>query len=227
MGPILKTSITSVCSAARVALPERVEVDRWVRYTIALGDTPASSPEVALQPVTDAIMADLRNHPDRNERQLRSGFRFWDRGLRRAFIWQLDGGPACVQWLLLPDDIRALHSLGEWSGMYAPLPERCGQVENLFAFSTARRKGVATQFEYALFAAARQMGLVGLVTHIHEQNVAARGWADRTGWREYGVIARYHADFPGLRGFNVCVHTNGGARAPAVVRQAPVGAASA
>jgi GNAT superfamily N-acetyltransferase len=201
-------------------------VNRWVRYTIGLQHTPAPAPDVELMPVTDEIVASLREHPDAGAAQLRSGLRFWDHGLRRAFIWRTDGAPACIQWLLFKQDIGLLHSLREWGGMYAPLPDGWGQVENLFAFSTARRKGVATQFEYALYARARELGLTALVTHIHEDNVAARGWADRTGWREYGVITRYHIDVPGLRGLNACVHTNGGARGPGAARPMPVGAPS-
>lgn len=222
MGPVLRTTVTSLCRTAQAVAPGRVEADRWVRYTIALDHTAPPPPEVTLAPVTDAMIAELRGHPDQHADQLRSGLRFWDHGLRRAYLWQVDGAPACIQWLLLQGDIGSLHALGEWGGMYAPLPDRCGQVENLFAFSTARGKGVATRFEFALFHVAREMGLEGLVTHIHEGNAAARAWAGRTGWREYGLITRYHADVPGLRGLNVCLHTNGGVRAPSAVTPEPL-----
>jgi len=92
--------------------------------------------------------------------------------------------------------------------MYPPLVANVGQVENLYAFSTARRKGVATQFEYALYHEARRAGLRELVTHIHEANAAARGWAERTGWRPYGAITRYQLDVQGLGAYAVYLHSS-------------------
>ena len=93
--------------------------------------------------------------------------------------------------------------------MYPPLQGGWGQVENLFAFSTARRRGVATQFEYALYRVARDLGLSGLITHIAEGNQAARGWADRSGWQAYGVIVRYGVDLPLIRSRPLYLHRVG------------------
>src|SRR5947207_10158540 len=88
-----------------------------------------------------------------------------------------------------------------------------GQVENLYAFSTARRRGVATQFEYALYHEARRVGLRELVTHIHEANAAARGWAERTGWRPYGTITRYQLDVRALGAYAIFLHASNQRRA--------------
>lgn len=204
--PMRRAGVLGALALARTTLPGRVLEQRWVRYRIALGDAPLPPDDVRLVPVTDYLMRSLRTHHDRDAEQLKSGFRFWDHGLRRAYVWIGGGEPLCIQWLLLESDIDRLHTLGMWAGMYAPLPPRCGQVENLFAFSGARRKGVATHYEYALYARARRMGLSHLITHIHEGNAAARGWADRTGWRAYGVITRYSFDVPGLRAHGVFLH---------------------
>ena len=79
----------------------------------------------------------------------------------------------------------------------------------LQAVRVARRKGVATQFEYGLCAIARDAGFEDLVTHIHAENAAARGWAERMGWRPYGMITRYQLDLPVLRKYGVFLLGNG------------------
>ena len=211
-GGLLRTSVTSAARIARAIVPERVLVERWGRYAVALSTTAPAAPDVELQPLTDDIVDEIRRHPDHGADQVRSGLKFWDHGLRGAFIWMIDGAPACMQWLLTSDDQPLLRSLNTWGAMYVPLPPDCGQVENLYAFTTARRKGVATQFEYALFEKARGAGLTRLVTHIHEANTAARGWADRTGWQAYGVITRYRLDVPGLRSLSLFLHEDLSAR---------------
>jgi hypothetical protein len=101
-----------------------------------------------------------------------------------------------------------LRELPLWGSMYPPLPARVGQVEKLWTFSTQRRRGVASQFAQLMFNEAQRAGLVTLRTHIHEQNGAARTWAQRTGWAEVGTIERYQLDVRGFRGPDsaVCVH---------------------
>jgi GNAT superfamily N-acetyltransferase len=200
-------SAGAVLRLVRRALRSRVKLERWIRYDIELAHTPPAPAGVHLTPVTDEIIRALRTHPDHSHNQLRSGFKFWDHGLRHAYIWIGEDGPLCIQWLLTPaPDNPRLHTLAEWAGMYPPIPRGQGQVENLFAFSNVRKKGVATQFEYALYEEARRAGIGRLITHIHEANGAARGWAARTGWRAYGTITRYLLDLPGLRGCSVYVH---------------------
>src|SRR5438034_5385290 len=206
-GALLRTCVTASVRLARAVLPQRVLAQRWIRYRIDLtGPLPPVAPDVRLTRVTDDLIDMLRHHPEQAENQLRSGLRFWERGLRRAYIWLGEDGPLCIQWLLTEADGRRLHRLGDWAGMYPPLPSRTGQVENLFAFASARTQGVASQFEYALYHEARRLGLAQLVTHIHEPNTAARAWADRTGWHRYGTITRYQMDLPGLRARCVYVH---------------------
>src|SRR5882724_201726 len=206
-GALLRSCVSATLGAARSALPRRVLVQRWVRYRVDLtGALPPVAPDVRLTRVTDDLVDMLRHHPEQAENQLRSGLRFWDRGLRRAYVWLGQEGPLCIQWLLTQADGARLHRLGDWAGMYPPLPGRTGQVENLFAFASARKEGVASRFEYALYHEARRLGLAQLVTHIHEPNTAARAWADRTGWHRSGTITRYQVDLPGLRARAVYVH---------------------
>ena len=121
-------------------------------------------------------------------------------------MWLSEEGPLCIQWLLTDADRVQLHRLGDWAGMYPPLPRGTGQVENLFAFASARKQGVASRFEYALYHEARRLGLKQLVTHVYEPNTSAHAWADRTGWRRCGTITRYQMDLPGLRARSVFVH---------------------
>jgi GNAT superfamily N-acetyltransferase len=180
-------------------------VERWIRYRIALSPgLMALSPgmpdsTVRLQPVTSEIIDSLRRHPDHDANQLKSGFKFWALGLGQGYVWMDDAGPLCIQWLLSSADNPRLDELREWAGLYEPLPDGSGRVENLYAFSTARGKGIATRFEFALYAEAGRLGLKRLLTHIHEANDAAHAWAGRTGWRRYGTVTRYSFDVPGLR----------------------------
>ena len=218
-GPVLRGCVSSAVGVVRSVLPTRVRAQRWIHYYVDLtGSLPALPPEVRLTRVTDEVIAQLRAHPEAAENQLKSGLRFWDHGLRRAYIWMDDHEPLCIQWLLTHTDHMALRSLPEWAGMYPPLPRGIGQVENLFAFATARRQGVASRFEYALYHEARRHGLTRLVTHIHEPNTAARGWADRTGWQRSGTITRVQVDLPWFRGRSLYVHRQEtAAPAPALV----------
>ena len=217
-GVVLRTCVTTTLRLARAALPQRVTAQCWIRYRIDLTEAlPPVSPDVHLTRVTDGFIDMLRHHPEQAENQVRSALRFWDRGLRRAYVWLSDEGPLCMQWLLTEADGRNVHRLGEWAGMYPPLPPRTGQVENLFAFANVRKRGVATQFEYAMYHEARRLGLAQLVTHIYEPNTAAGAWADRTGWRRCGTITRYQVDLPGLRARSVFVHRSDIATPPLVL----------
>lgn len=187
----------------------RVIRERWIRYRIDLTDALPPRNGVRLTPISEGFIQSLKTHVDHDQNQLKSGLRFWEHGLRRAYVWCDESGPLCLQWLLTRADNALLRTLPEWAGMYPPLEAGWGQVENLFAFSTARRKGVATHFEYALYHVARDLGLGGLVTHIAESNEPARGWATRSGWEAYGVIARYRLDVPLVRSHPVYLHRVG------------------
>jgi len=204
--PLLRATVAACFDLAKIVAPQRTLMERWIRYGVDLADTFPAPPDVRLTPVTNDFVRALCEHPDRFENQLKSGLRFWNHGLKRAYVWTGDDGPLCIQWLLITADNSRLRTLPDWAGMYPALPPGVGQVENLFAFSSARRRGVATQFEHALYEEARRLGQRHLITHIHEANSAARGWADRTGWRAYGTITRYQLDFPGVRGFAVFLH---------------------
>ncbi len=223
LNPPLKACVTAGLALARPALADRLVTQHWVRYAIDLGAPPPAPPEVRLTPVTDALIAALRTHRDHRENQLVSGFRFWDRGLRGAWVWTGDEGPLCIQWLMTPRDNARLPALGEWAGMYPPLPEGTGRVENLFTFSTVRRKGVATMFELALFEEARRLGLTRIVTHIAADNVSANRWAERMGWALHGTITRYQVDAPWVRRAMIYVHRDADA-APAPAGHAAAGA---
>lgn len=207
--PLLARATARAGAWGHALSAERVARERWIRYRIDLENIPPAPEGVHLVPFTDHLIQCLKTHVDRDQNQLKSGLRFWEHGLRRAYLWCEESGPLCMQWLLTRPDNALLRTLPEWAGMYPPLERGWGQVENLFAFSTARRKGVATQFEYALYHVARDLGLCGLVTHIAESNEAARGWAVRTGWDAYGVIVRYRVDVPLLRSFPLYLHRAG------------------
>jgi GNAT superfamily N-acetyltransferase len=186
-----------------------VHVTRWIRYRTRLADASSKTADPpTLISVTDHIIQKLRNHPDCRHNQLQSGLRFWDHGLRRAYLWWGAEGPLCIQWLLTEADNEKLRSLPIWAGMYPPLAPGCAQVENLFALSNVRRRGVATQFAYGMYEKAREHGLRELITHIHESNVAACGWAARTGWNAYGTITQYQFAWPALRGRSVFLHSH-------------------
>lgn len=205
-------------------LGERLTHQRWVRYWVDLEKVPPAPAHVRLQPVTEAMMAELRGHEDSAHNQLRSGFRFWDLGLRRAYLWASDGVPVCIQWLLLADDRDALRRLPQWAGMYPPLSADTGQVENLYRFSTAGlRRNVAVEYELAMYQEARRLGLRYLITHIHADNRAAQRFAQRAAWLAAGSIWRYTCELPGLRNRPFYVHEQAlpeGAAAPAPVASA-------
>lgn len=190
-GNRLGTTTLRLAEWTRLRLGDHIGVSRWIRYRIDLVDLPDLPDDVTLAPVDDAVIARLRQHADREENQLVSGFRFWEAGFRQAFIWEGDSGPMCMQWLLTAQDNAALRRLPWWSGMYPPLAEGTGQVENLFTFRDARRRGIATSFEIGMFHQAAALGLRRLFTHVHESNEATHRWAKKTGWTAYGSINKY------------------------------------
>ena len=202
----LRVAVTGVLRLARAAFPRHVLRQRWVRYEIDLAGAPAPPPHVRLTRVTDSIIGELRQRPDRAETNLKAGLRFWDEGLRRAYIWLGQDGPLCIQWLLLPEHNRQLRRLSDWAGMYPPLPRGMGQVDHLFAFSAARLASVTNDFAYALYDEARRAGVQTLITHIHESHGVARAWAEDAGWRRYGTITRHHLGWPARRTLSVYVH---------------------
>ena len=202
----VRVAATGLLRLARAAFPRHVLRQRWIRYRIDLAGTPPPPPHVRLTRVTDPIIGALRQRPDRAETSLKSGLRFWDEGLQRAYIWIGPDGPLCIQWLLLPEDYRQLRRLREWAGLYPPLQPGTGQVDNLFAFAAARLSSIAMDFEYALFDQARRAGLRALVMHIHESHRAAHAWAEAAGWRRFGTITRHQLGWSGLFARSVYVH---------------------
>lgn len=206
----------SQLAARLLSLADRLTAGRlpanvWVRYRLDLTQLQldAHPPLAVLTPMDDCLMRELREHPWRNQPQLVTAFRFWQHGLRRAYVWLADGHPLCIQWLFTSEDNPRLRTLSGWAGMYPPLPKGYGQVENLLAFPRGLRYpgGAATPFAYGMYRLARELGLRQLITHVHEGNLAARRWAQRTGWVSYGTIYRHQLDFPLLRGRYVYVHT--------------------
>ncbi len=189
----------------------RVSVQRWVRYRIDLEQTAPPPAGVSLTPLTGDTVGALRDHPDATQPDFASGLEFWNHGLRDAYLWSEQGQPLCMQWLLTNKDDEVLRGLPFWGSMYPRIEPDSGQVEKLWTFSTARAKGVATQFEYALFAQARARGLRRLFTHIGESNAPARRWADKTGWEAFGTIDRFTFDLPRIRNLDssVCLHRTG------------------
>src|SRR2546430_16865174 len=151
----LGTAVTASLQLARAPFPRRVLRQRWIRYQIDLADTPAAPPHVRLTRVTDPIIGALRQRPDRAETSFKSGLRFWDEGLRRAYIWLGPDGPLCIQWLLLPGDNRPLRRLDGGAGVYPPLPRGRGQVGDLVGVSAGRRSSVTAGFGAGGFDQAR------------------------------------------------------------------------
>jgi hypothetical protein len=186
--------------------PARVRCEAWIRYRRSVGHE-SQSAEI-LTAFSDATIERLRQHPLRDRDQIRSGLRFWAHGLKTAFIWQEDHEPLCMQWLFLPEDHARVRQLPGWADLYPPLPPASGQAENIFTFPRGQRRhgGAATEFARAMFSQAERMGLSQLYTHIHQGNLGARRWAERTGWRPYGIIRRYHIDAPWLRNKHWCLH---------------------
>jgi ribosomal protein S18 acetylase RimI-like enzyme len=199
---------SSTVLGALNGISERVGTQQWVRYRIDLDRVPPAPGDVRLTPLDDALVGRLRSHPDHAQEEFASGVAFWDMGIRGGLVWLEEGEPLCFQWLLGNSDVAALRARSEWGFMYPPLESGTAQLEKLWTFSTARKKGIASRYALAMYAEASAAGYRSLITHIHETNDAARSWAQRTGWREYGRIVRYLFDVPVIRRFNlsVCAH---------------------
>ena len=202
---------------------ERVHAQRWARYVIRPADIAPLATAPRIVPVTEAIVEQLRVHPDRGQNQLESALQWWDHGLRRAYIWLEPQGPVALQCLVTRADAPKLRILPVWGAMYPPLPEGRGQVENLYSFSNAQGIGVGIRFLCGMSAMEQEAGLREVVTHIGEANTAVRSLRERVGWRRYGTSTRYWFDIPGLRGLSLCLHRAGlaeRASSPAVHRPA-------
>lgn len=189
-------------------MSERVGTQCWVRYRIDLDRVPPAPDDVRLTHVDEALVGRLKGHPDCAQQAFASGLAFWSMGIRSGLVWLEDGEPLCFQYLLSNEDVAALRAHSPWAFMYPPLDSGTAQLEKLWTFSTARQKGIASRYALAMFAEARAAGYRRLITHIHEDNGAARSWAQKTGWREYGTIVRYQFDLPVIRRLNlsVCAH---------------------
>lgn len=207
--PYLAGWISGMLSVLVKLSRRRISARRWARYTIRPADVTPLSTQPQLTPVTDYFIKQLRNHPDSSQNQVQSGIRWWEHGLRRAYVWMGEDGPLCMQWLLTEADNAKLRSLPEWAGMCPPLSANCGQVENLFAFSNGKQPGIGIRFFYSMYEEERRLGLREIVTHIVEDNVTACRLSERTGWRRYGTLTRYEFDFPVLRGCSICLHVVG------------------
>jgi hypothetical protein len=210
LAPRTAANIARLLQLCSKALPGRFERDTWIRYRIALPplDAKAPTPPVQLTQITESFITHLSSSPYRNQDQVQTSIRFWRHGLRGGHIWMQDGKPLCMQWLFSSHDMPLLRRLPEWSGMYPPLPDNCGQVENLLTLPAGFRipGGAAMPFALAMYRLAAQRGMDQLITHIHQDNTAAHNWAQRAGWTAYGHIRRYRVDLPLLRKNYVYLH---------------------
>jgi hypothetical protein len=203
--PISRGAAAVLCktiSMVKSVLRGTALVSEWRRYRVDLNG--AFTSPTMLVPLTEELMSVLRTHPDRE--QLGTTFHLWDTGFRTALVCMDHDRPFCIQWLLTAAENHLLPKLGQWSGLYPPLPPATGQVEGLYAFKDSRGTGVATDFAFAMNEHARLMGLEELVTHIAEENKPAHKWAQRTGWAQSGTITRLQLDVLGLRNVTICVH---------------------
>src|ERR1043166_9118840 len=120
--PLLGGSVAAAFALARTALPRRVIVDRWIRYRISLDSARTGPTDARLTPVTDDLVQALRQHPESAANQLKSGLRFWDHGLTRAFVWLTVPAPFCFQGLLTSAAPPRPPPRGGGGGMSPPLP---------------------------------------------------------------------------------------------------------
>jgi len=179
----------------------------WACYTISVKSPEDPPQEVQLQPVSEDMIIALQNHVESDENQLKSGLRFWRNGMHQAYIWMEGNEPLCIQWLLTSKDNEKLRGLPDWAGMYPPIDDEVGQVENLYAFKAARGRGVATIFEKALFCEAQKLGLSRLITHVHQENEATHKWARKLRWHRCGTITLFGLDFRKLREHPIFIHS--------------------
>ncbi len=186
----------------------RVSLQRWVRFRLNPADAPLPDAEIRLTAVSEPVLAALRTHPDYAEEAFASGIEFWDFGVRNGFVWLEDGQPRAFQWQLSATDTMALRARSLWGNMYPPLAPSMAYQEKMWTFSSARMKGVASRFAFAMFDEARQAGITTLFAHINELNAPALSLVNKTGWKRFGTIERFDFDFPVLRNlkFTVAVH---------------------
>ena len=191
-------------SLGNVMLLQRLDCQVWIRYRIDLAPYTACSvtTPAELTPMTAAFIESLSRRPWRDIPQARTAIKFWRHGLRSGYVWIRDGKPLCLQWLFSHHDNPLLQNLPDWSGMYPPLAQDCGQVESLLTLPPGMRYpgGAAGPFALAMYRLAAKKGKRWLITNIHERNAAAHRWAQRTGWTAYGHVYRYQPDLPLLRG---------------------------
>lgn len=210
ISPRTADQLNRLGEACRSLLPGRLSRETWFRYRIDLSDQPSGMGNLPAQlsPVTETLIEHLSQQPLRDLPQAQTARRLWKLGLRRGFVWIEANKPLCLQWLFHPDDGPLLGRLSEWSGMYPPLPPQHGQVENILTLPAGMRYpgGAASPFTLAMLRMAADMGMRGLITHIHEKNLAAHRWAQRTGWIPYGHIHRYHCSLPLLNSWHAYVH---------------------
>jgi len=176
--------------------------ESWIRYRAGLTDLPPKPADVRLKPVTSEFIDWLRglHGTELDHKQIHSGIRFWDAGLRTAYVWFQEGEPLSMQWLLLPSQMAHFPELGQWSGMLPPVPDRCGVVENIYTFRAGRERkgGAASRLAMAVLHQARDRGLREVRTHVPQSNLPAHRWAKRTGFSPFGIIDRYGINLPGL-----------------------------
>jgi hypothetical protein len=189
----LGTSLTNMGKRGRVWRQS------WVRYRIALSDLGGEPEEVVLEPMSERFIESLRHEKHNAEdNRIRTAIRFWEGGLKNAYLWIEHGEPLCMQWLLHPRDCQSLPKLGNWSGMFPPIPKDCGVVDNIYSFVGPRQQkpGAATRLALAVMHEAKRSGLRELRTHIAQENLPAHRWARRIGLNAYGVIDRYSIKLP-------------------------------
>lgn len=158
--------------------------------------------------MTPTLIEDLSRSPSRDKAQVRTAIKLWQHGLHGGYVWIRDNKPMCFQWLFSHHDNQLLKRLPDWAGMYPPLPDKWGQLENILTLPAGMRYpgGAAGPFAQAMYRLAAEQGLRWLITHIHERNPAARRWARRTGWSAYGRISRYQVDLPLIRNRPLYLH---------------------
>jgi len=192
----------------RLGRRRRIARQLWVRYRIGLAQLPPRPADVRLEPMNGEFVESLKNGKEPMANQIRSAVRFWEGGLRNAYVWFEDGEPLGMQWLLRPGELATFPNLGPWAGMFPPIPENCGFLENVYSFAgPARpRPGAATKLAIAVAHEARRLGYSELRTHVPQNNLHAHRWARRIGLSPYGIIDRYTVKLPRLPVAYICHH---------------------
>lgn len=208
LAPLTAKTINHIGNTVKQVLKNKLKQETWIRYELSLTESHASLVRQNIFPITDAVISQLQEHPWQERPQLLAALRYWKHGLRNAYIWKEDEKPLCFQWLFTHRDNPRLRDLPRWAGMYPPLKAHEGQVENLIVLPAGLRYPgrVSILFAHTIFSIAYEYGIRRLITHIHEDNVAAQRWAHRTGWTSYGTIQRYELDVKSLRSRPLYLH---------------------